>query len=296
MTDAMGVAVTVPVAPKRISVVDPLNSLEALLSLGIAPQQIGQRDFVARFTGDPLRQWPWLEARLASLGADPLRMNADMIHLETIAAAAPDLILVNGSWFEDNRGQVEQIAPVVATPIASVRDTITLYGEVFGVERKAADVLAAWDARIAEELAGLAPEGATVAVVRTDEAGTFTVFNNPGRYGALDLMLQAGFRLSPAIAAAARDYHDIGATFSLERLDVLADADVVVMLGFSPGPTADFLANPLTQSVPAIAKNRVVVVEQGPVAQAIAMMSPLNFDVVLPVAQQAAALLSEVSP
>jgi iron complex transport system substrate-binding protein len=296
VTDAMGQTVNLPPGVERITVVDPLNSLEALLSLGVAPSQIGQRPFVAEWTGDPLKQWPWLEQRLADLGADPLRMNGDFIDLETIAAASPDLVLVNQSWFEDNRALLEEIAPVVATPMASVRDTITLYGQVFDMEPEAEAVLAAWDARIASELGGLAPDGATVAVMRTDDVGTFAVFNVPGTYGALDLMLQAGFSLPPAIADAGRDYHGLGASFSLERLDVLAEADVIVVLGFSPEPTADFLADPLAQSVPAIAEGRVVMVEQGPVAQAIAMMSPLNFNVVLPVAQDAASLAAGVTP
>ncbi len=290
MIDAMGEIVSLPAHIERVTVVDPLNSLEALLSLGVAPSQIGQRSFVETWTGDPLLQWPWLEQRLAELGADPLRMNGDVIDLETIATAAPDLVLVNQSWFEDNRALLEEIAPVVATPMASVRDTITLYGQVFDMQAEADAVIAAWDARIANELGGLAPEGATVAVMRTDDVGTFAVFNVPGTYGALDLMLQAGFSLPPAIVDSGRDYHGLGASFSLERLDVLAEADVLVVLGFSPEPTAAFLADPLAQTVPAIAEGRVLVVEQGPVAQAIAMMSPLNFDVVLPVATNAAAL------
>lgn len=296
VTDAMGVEVALPAQIDRITVVDPLASLEALLSLGVAPTQIGQRSFVERYTGDPLRQWPWLEARLTELGADPLRMTADTIDLETIAAGAPDIVLVSESWFEDNRALLEEIAPVVATPIASVRDTITLYGEVFAMQDQAAAVLAAWDARAATELAGLAPEGATVAVMRTDDEGIFSVFNQPGTYGPVDLMLQAGFILPPAIAEAGKDYHGLGATFSLERLDVLAEADVLVVLGFSPDPTAAFLADPLTQTVPAIAEGRVVLVEQGPVAQAMAMVSPLNFDVVLPVAQEAATLAAGATP
>ena len=288
VTDATGVQVALPSDLTRITVVDPLNSLEALLSLGIPPTQIGQRAFVQKWTGDPLKQWPWLETRLAELGADPLRMNGDEIDLEAIAKCDPDVVLVNQYWFADNRPLLEQIAPVIATPKADVRETITLYGEVFGQQEKAADVLAAWDKRITGELAGLAPEGATVAVMRTDEPGSFAVFNQPGAYGPLNLFLQAGFSQPPEIVAAGSDYQGLGASFSLERLDVLAGADVLVVLGFSPEPTAAFLADPLAQSVPAIAEGRVVVVEQGPVAQALAMMSPLNFDVVLPLAQEAA--------
>lgn len=289
VTDATGATVTVPAAHARITVLDPLNSLEALLSLGVAPTQIGQRSFVAQYLGDANLQWPWLEAALADLGADPLRMNADEVDLEAIASGEPDLIIGNLSWLEETRTQTELIAPVIATPQASVPETITLLGEALALEEQASKVLAAWDERIANEIAGLAPEGATVAVLRSDEVGSFAAITDTS-YGALALMLQAGFELVPEVAAAPVNYYGYASSFSLERLDVLAEADVLVVLGFSVDETEAFLANPLVQSVPAVAAGRVLVVEQGAGAQAMAMMSPLNFDMVRPFAVEAAAL------
>ena len=100
VTDALGRSVEVPAAPQRISILDPLAALEAALSLGIAPHQIGQRSFVAEYLGDPLAQWPWLEAALTALGAEPLRMNADETNLELVAMAEPDLILGADGWVE----------------------------------------------------------------------------------------------------------------------------------------------------------------------------------------------------
>lgn len=289
VTDATGTEVAVPANPARITVLDPLNSLEALLSLGVAPTQIGQRTFVAKYLGDANLQWPWLEAALADLGAEPLRMNADEVDLEAVASGEPDLIIGNVSWLEETRTQTELIAPVVATPMASVRETITLLGETLGLEQRADEVLAAWDERIASEIAGLAPAGATVAVLRSDEVGSFAAITDTS-YGPLALMLQAGFDLVPAVAEAPVNYYGYASSFSLERLDVLAEADVLVVLGFSVDETEAFLADPLVQSVPAVAAGRVLLVEQGAGAQAMAMMSPLNFDVVKPYAVDAAAL------
>lgn len=287
--DATGTSVTVPADPQRITVLDPLNSLEALLSLGVAPTQIGQRAFVEKYLGDANLQWPWLEAALADLGAEPLRMNADEVDLEAVASGEPDLIIGSVSWLEGTRAQTELIAPVVATPLASVRDSITLLGQTLGMEAQAAEVLAAWDGRIAAEISGLAPQGATVAVLRSDEVGSFAAITDTS-YGPLALMLQAGFELVPAVAEAPVNYYGYASSFSLERLDVLSEADVLVVLGFSVDETEAFLADPLVQSVPAVAAGRVLLVEQGAGAQAMAMMSPLNFDVVKPFAEEAAAL------
>lgn len=287
--DATGTSVTVPAHPERITVLDPLNSLEALLSLGVAPTQIGQRTFVEKYLGDANLQWPWLEAALADLGADPLRMNADEVDLEAVASGEPDLIIGSVSWLEGTRAQTELIAPVVATPLASVRDSITLLGQTLGMEARAAEVLAAWDGRIAAEISGLAPQGATVVVLRSDEVGSFAAITDTS-YGPLALMLQAGFELVPEVAEAPVNYYGYASSFSLERLDVLSEADVLVVLGFSVDETEAFLADPLVQSVPAVAAGRVLLVEQGAGAQAMAMMSPLNFDVVKPFAEEAAAL------
>jgi len=70
---------------------------------------------------------------------------------------------------------------------------------------------------------------------------------------------------------------------------MLASADVIVVLGFSVAETDALLADPIFQTLPAVADKRVVRVPQGPVAQAIAVQSPLNFDVLLELAAEVAA-------
>jgi ABC-type Fe3+-hydroxamate transport system substrate-binding protein len=191
--DGVGQPVIIPAKPQRIAVLDPLASLEALLSLGVAPVQIGQRSFVAEFTGDPLRQWPWLEKALTDTGANPERISADETNIEAVARANPDLIIGQPFWVDERRDLLNGIAPTVATPVGDVRQSITLLGEVLGMEQQAAQVLADWDARIQSEVAGLAPAGKQVAIIRTDGEGTFTAFNAAG-YGPYDMLIRAGFR------------------------------------------------------------------------------------------------------
>jgi iron complex transport system substrate-binding protein len=201
ITDGAGVEVTVPAAPQRIAVLDPLASLEALLSLGVAPVQIGQRSFFESYLGDPLRQWPWLEAALTEAGADPERINADETNIEAVARVRPDLIIGQPYWVDAQRNLLNGIAPTVATPVANVRASISLLGEVLDLEERAAQVLADWDARLKNEVEGLVPAGTTVAIIRTDGTGTFTAFNSPG-YGPYDMLTLAGFTLPEAIASA----------------------------------------------------------------------------------------------
>ncbi|GAB4127988.1 MAG: hypothetical protein Fur005_43730 [Roseiflexaceae bacterium] len=77
-----------------------------------------------------------------------------------------------------------------------------------------------------------------------------------------------------SLSSAPKNANGLGSDFSLERLDVLDSADVIVVLGFSIEPTDELLINPLFTRLPAVAAGRIVRVEQGPVAQALAIQSP----------------------
>ena len=288
VTDFLNRAVEVPAQAERITILDPLAALEAALSLGIVPSQIGQRSFVAEYLGDPLLQWPWLEAALAELGAHPLRMSADEVDLEVVAAGKPDLILGADGWVADLAGQLQHLAPTVSVPTVDVRTAIGIYVEVFDMGAKAEAVLAAWDQRIESELRPLTPKGATLALIRTDAPGTVAIFNSPG-HGAYDYFHQAGYVTPPELAVLPINYYGYASEVSLENIDVLASADVIVVLGFSVSETDALLADPIFQTLPAVSEGRVVRVPQGPVAQAIAVQSPLNFDVLLEVAAEVAA-------
>jgi len=287
VTDALGRSVEVPAAPRRISILDPLAALEAALSLGIKPHQIGQRSFVAEYLGDPLAQWPWLEAALTALDAEPLRMNADETNLELVAMAEPDLILGADGWVEGLEEQLSALAPTVAVPTVDVRKAMGIYATALGLEDKASEVIAAWDGRIAGELRPLTPEGATLALVRTDAPGMVAVFNAPG-HGAYDYFAQAGYATPAELAALPVNYYGYATQISTEQIDLLDSADVIVVLGFSVEETDQLLANPLFTALPAVVEDRVVVVPQGPLAQAIAVQSPLNFDVLLDLAKKVA--------
>jgi ABC-type Fe3+-hydroxamate transport system substrate-binding protein len=269
-------------------VLDPLSSLEGLLSLGVAPAQIGQRSFVKDYNGgDPLKQWPWLEDALTNLGANPERINADTTNIEAVAAFKPDFIIGQEFWVKEQRPLLEEIAPTLMTPLADVRKTITMLGEVMGMEAQAAKVIADWDERIKTELENSVPDGKTIAIIRTDGEGTFTVFNTPG-YGPYDIFTRMGFGVPNALASAEKNQYGLGSDLSLEALNVLDPADVIVVLGFSVDATDALLVNPLFTRIPAVKAGRVLRIAQGPIAQGLAIQSPLNFDTLLAEVKKAA--------
>ncbi|GAB5430255.1 MAG: hypothetical protein Devi2KO_37140 [Devosia indica] len=294
VVDALDRTIVIPTQVERITILDPLAALEAALSMGIVPTQIGQRSFVAEYLGDPLLQWPWLEQALVELGADPLRMNADETDLEVVALGEPDLILGGDWWVESAEEQLTVLAPTVAVPIVDVRSTIELYGDVFGMQERAREVIENWDSRIESELRLLTPASATLALIRTDEAGTITIFNASG-HGAYDYFQQAGYTTPPEILDLPVNIGGYASGVSLERIDLLASADVIVVLGFSVEETEQLLADPIFLTLPAVSEGRVVTIGQGPVAQATAVQSPLNFDILLEMAKEVAAAAAKAN-
>lgn len=102
--------------------------------------------------------------------------------------------------------------------------------------------------------------------------------------------MRAGFSLIDEIESLPKDEFGFAAPVSCERLDLLAPADVIVVTAYDVAAADALAANPLFTSLPAVRAGRVVTFEQGPVAQAAAILSPLNLDILLPLIQQAAAL------
>jgi ABC-type Fe3+-hydroxamate transport system substrate-binding protein len=289
ITDGAGQQVTIPAKPERIAVLDPLWSLEGLLSLGVAPVLVGQRSFVQNFNGgDPLKHWPWLEDALTKLGAQPTRISADKTNIEAVAQANPDLIIGMPNWVDESRDLLQGIAPTVTIPLkGGVGAAITLLGQVLGMEAEAAKVIADWNERIKTEVEGLVPPGKTAAIIRTDGEGTFTVFNTPG-YGPYDMFTQMGFGVPETLATVPKNEYGLGSDFSLEKLDVLDPADVIIVLGFSVDATDELLKNPLFTRIPAVKSGRVLRIAQGPIAQGLAAQSPLNLNALLAEVKKAA--------
>ncbi|MDO9354927.1 MAG: ABC transporter substrate-binding protein, partial [Solirubrobacteraceae bacterium] len=170
VTDSAGAQVTVPAEPKRVL---PLSepTLDATLALGIAP--------VATTTGRGQNAIPaYLKERakgiksVGGLGAP---------NLEQVAGLAPDVILLDGTAFQDAAviDKLRKIAPVVNVSKDGTdwRGSFEKTADVLGRAEQGDDVLAKYDARVSEIKGGLgANAGTSASIVRWSGIGLPAVF------------------------------------------------------------------------------------------------------------------------
>lgn len=140
ITDAMGVT-ELPDNPQRVVVLTS-EGTEALLALGITP--VGAATSVG---GDPW--WPHITEQMGdavSLGTE------SAINLELLAALQPDLILGNKMRHEEIYPQLSTIAPTVLSERlrGDWKENFRLYAEATGRADKGQEVIANYDARIAD--------------------------------------------------------------------------------------------------------------------------------------------------
>ncbi len=294
VTDDSGTEVEIPSRPERVAAVDPLGGLEALLALGIAPVQVGIRTFADEYTGEELGLWSWQKEALSELGADPERIPADeSVNIERVARSNPDLIVGSASLIESGGSTLRDLAPTIEVPY-EFPVAIRLLGQAFGMEEKAETVLEDFNARLADELEGLVTGGQKIVTVDPQSDGTIYMSGHEEDQ-PFGLLLRSGFSPVEAIMALEKDEYGYNEPLSAERLDLMEPADVIVITAFDP-PSADALEeDPLFTRLPAAQAGRVFRLEQGPVAQASAVLSPVNLDTVLPFVRDVAELASRTN-
>lgn len=160
MTDAKGATVSVPGRAARVLALSE-PTLDATLALGITP--------VATTAGRGQSTLPsYLRSRtkaVANVGA------LGSPNLEQVAGLHPDLILIDGTAFQDQAvmSKLERIAPTVYVSKTgeSWRTSLQRTAEAVGREREGKQVLADYDAEVASIKHQLgANADATVSVVR----------------------------------------------------------------------------------------------------------------------------------
>lgn len=170
ITDAKGVAVTVPGKPERVL---PLSepTLDATIALGFKP--------VGTTAGRGQNAIPsYLQTRtkgIESVGG------LGQPNLEKVAALAPDVILLDGTAFQDAAviDKLRKIAPTVfvSKTGANWRESFAQTADALGRKQEGADVLAAYDQHVNEtKLAIKDRTGDEVSVVRWAGIGLPAVF------------------------------------------------------------------------------------------------------------------------
>ena len=245
-----GGSTTIPASPVRTIVIST-GQLDATLTLGVVP--------VGSTRGDgSLLVPPYLTAAFAEQENELNAMQDLGLRLEpnveAIAAAQPDLILVNAAGAEGIYDQLEQIAPTVQTEGTGVnwKQDFLLVADALGRTAEAQDYLDAFHQQ-AQQFAQELTTPPTVSFVRTTSDRT-RIFGVPSFAGSI---AQDAGLARPATQLFDKTSEDL----SPEQI-AGADADWI-FYGLQTGADA-MSANPLWPTLAAVQAGRVVDVDDDP--------------------------------
>lgn len=269
--------------PTRIAAIGWSNH-EVPLALGVVPVGFAKVGFG---DDDANGVFPWVEARLAELGAEmpALFDEGDGIDFEAVAATEPDLILAAYSGMsQSDYDTLSKIAPVVAYTVGpwatSWREVIRLNSTAMGQAQEGEALIAEIEQKIASvtakhpEIAGLRAMFITHLRARDLSVIRF--------YSANDLRVQFFEDLGMTSPQSVRDATEAGrysGEISVERIDTFTDVDIAVTYGDQE--LLDSLrSNPLTARMPVIANDALVLMANDPMGTG-ANPTPLAIDWVL---------------
>jgi iron complex transport system substrate-binding protein len=272
---------TISQKPVRVATVSWSNQ-EVPLALGVVPVGMAA---VSWGDDDGDGVLPWVEDRLAELGADTpvLFDETDGIDFEAVNDTRPDVILAGYSGLtQEEYDTLSKIAPVVAYPEVawgtSLEDMIRIDAKALGLDAEA-------DAFIDELRGEIDAALETNAVIR-DKKILFSFidpsdFSQIGFYTSLDTRpgFLAGLGLpEPSIVAEESAGSDAFYTsVSAEQAERFADVDIFVTYGDPEGDLVERMqADPLLSKIPAIAAGHVVILPDSTPLAAAANPSPLS--------------------
>lgn len=294
MDDAATAAVTYPITvdhaygqtviesqPERIATVAWANH-EVPLALGIVPVGMSKATW-----GDDDEDGvlPWVEDRLAELGADTpvLFDETDGIDAEAVADTQPDVILASYSGItQEEYDTLSKIAPVVAYPdIAwgtSVQDMILVNSLAMGRPAEGEQLVADLEAQVAAALSEH-PELADQRIMfsyidpaDTSQIGFYTTHDTrPG------FLMELGMPVPQVVTDMSAETDAFYTTISAEQADLLDDVDILVTYGEGYDETLESLrSDALLATIPAIERGSIVVLENSTPLAASANPSPLS--------------------
>ncbi|MFC6882394.1 ABC transporter substrate-binding protein [Actinomadura yumaensis] len=165
IVDATGATVQVPVAPKRVVVLNETD-LDSALALGVQPVGVTNGRFAKDVPG-------YLKSKLT--GKYTVVGDLSTPVLEKVTQAQPDLILAG--FIPDKKviEQLKKITPATVLTTKMTEDwkaTFTRTADVLGKQEQARTVLAAYDKRLADVKGKLGSnKGAKVSIVRWNATG-----------------------------------------------------------------------------------------------------------------------------
>lgn len=269
IVDTMDGRLEVPANPQRIVVLD--DEQIAMFELGVSQNIVGLGN--TSFSEILPNAGDLTSDLLASLADVPTVGFAWELDVEQVFLLEPDLILGNSNYQPDDQYEtLSTIAPFIRKPIRvtdAPRSGIRDLGDLFGVEETAAQMLADHNAYVsrAREAVAAAVAGKRVLIgEHYPDSGEFFAITSHYIWDGEVSVSSSGYPayrelgLTPTSfieTLAAEDREAFYLTFSLEELGKV-DADIVLYLGYdSYAQYEDFLADPITQVLPAYANNAI---------------------------------------
>jgi iron complex transport system substrate-binding protein len=257
---------TLPSRPRRIVSTDMNEAVDSLLAIALQPV------YYALSGGyiDGIPEWVW------DAGLDPAipsdRIARFELDLERVVAMQPDLIV--GTWLEER--QYQQLSEIAPTIVVKAHDKTTwqetqrMIGLATGRDEEAVSAIAETDAVLAEQHARLEPFVDKTIAVAYEFFGEFLVNGENAPIGRV--LRDFGFTvLSPGTA----EEGDID-FLSLEQINVISEADIIVTPEFFADDLAKLEANALFRLLPAVQNGGYAPLSRED-AQALYLESSLSF-------------------
>ncbi|WP_369070207.1 iron-siderophore ABC transporter substrate-binding protein [Kineococcus terrestris] len=283
---ALGTA-EIPSAPQRIVCVG-WGSQDVLWALGLQPVAVPEVTYGGLEDGT----YPWWEGHFdpqtTTFIASP---DSGELPIEEIAAQQPDLVLgVYSGMTQAEYDALSQIAPTVAYPSApwqtSWQDQALLVGRAVGREEDARTLVEDTEADLAargEENPELA--GKTVAYVSPTTEFLYVYLPGDSR---VDLLHDLGLEDAPGVTTLGEQVDAFYTEVSKENVRDI-DSDIVIGYGL---PEAEFTADPVYSTMPAVASGAVAWLEDESLVSATSatvLNLPWQLDRLVPLLADAAA-------
>lgn len=247
--------VTIPNRPERVVTLS-LDYLEALLSLGFKP--------VGAPTGYPFGSWVTnaIDVRDTSVFSFPVP-SAGNVPIEQIASMRPDLI-VGGIYSipEETSALLSKIAPTVThddlakDSRAGAWESLTLQlGKALGRTTEAERAVAAAFGAI-DDVKKSNPNLAGKKVIFGGISPNGIALTIGDRHSGMRMLQAIGLEQAD-IGATAEDYGGGRLALSIERINVLDNADIVILGAFTDELLVNVKANPLYASLDVVKSGRV---------------------------------------
>jgi len=206
-------------------------------------------------------QQPVYEYLRADLDGVPLVGQESQPNLEEIYKLQPDLIIANKSRHEDIYAQLSQIAPTVVTEtLYDWKETLRITGEALNDEEQSNQLLAEWDARVAdfkEKMGDRLPIEATITNFRADQVRIYYM----GYAGKI--LNELGFTRPPG-----HDADNWG--MELTSKEGIPDMNADMIFNFNSGNDTDAIqknyeewtTSPLWANLDAVKNNQLIQVDE----------------------------------